>query len=199
MSEPYERLVQSLKSLPGLGYRSAEKIALHLLVEKPNKGAELIERLSYAQERLGACSVCGNLTDLKECRICISDDRESHRICVVEGVTDLFAMEKAGIFQGKYHILMGKLSPVKGIGAEQLNLGSLSTRLLNGEIEEVILALSNDLEGEATCHYIRSEVIKDSNIRVSRIGFGLPSGAGVTYADEQTLLNALQSRKDLDA
>jgi recombination protein RecR len=116
----------------------------------------------------------------------------------VEGVTDLFAMEKAGIFHGKYHILMGKLSPVKGIGAEQLNLGNLEKRLANGEVEEVILALSNDLEGEATCHYIRSEVIKDSSIRVTRIGFGLPSGGGITYADEQTLYNALQSRKDLE-
>lgn len=198
MNEPYERLVQSLKVLPGLGYRSAEKIALYLLVEKPAHAGELMDRLKFAQEKLGACSICGNLSEMEECRICASDEREANRICVVEGVTDLFAMEKAGIFHGKYHILMGKLSPVKGIGADQLNLGNLEKRLADGEVEEVILALSNDLEGEATCHYIRSEVIKDSRIRVTRIGFGLPSGGGITYADEQTLYNALQSRKDLE-
>ena len=198
LNEPYERLVQSLKVLPGLGYRSAEKIALHLLVEKPAHAGELMERLKFAQEKLGACSICGNLSETEKCRICASDEREANRICVVEGVTDLFAMEKAGIYHGKYHILMGKLSPVKGIGAEQLNLGNLEKRLADGEVEEVILALSNDLEGEATCHYIRSEVIKDSSIRVTRIGFGLPSGGGITYADEQTLYNALQSRKDLE-
>ena len=199
MNEPYERLVQSLKVLPGLGYRSAEKIALYLLVEKPAHAGELMDRLKFAQEKLGACSICGNLSEMEECRICASDEREANRICVVEGVTDLFAMEKAGIFHGKYHILMGKLSPVKGIGADQLNLGNLEKRLADGEVEEVILALSNDLEGEATCHYIRSEVIKDSRIRVTRIGFGLPSGGGITYADEQTLYNALQSRKDLES
>jgi recombination protein RecR len=192
-------LVQSLKVLPGLGYRSAEKIALYLLVEKPAHAGELMDRLKFAQEKLGACSICGNLSEMEECRICASDEREANRICVVEGVTDLFAMEKAGIFHGKYHILMGKLSPVKGIGADQLNLGNLEKRLADGEVEEVILALSNDLEGEATCHYIRSEVIKDSRIRVTRIGFGLPSGGGITYADEQTLYNALQSRKDLES
>ena len=181
-----------------MGYRSAEKIALYLLVEKPAHAGELMDRLNFAQEKLGACLICGNLSETEECRICASDQREANRICVVEGVTDLFAMEKAGIFHGKYHILMGKLSPVKGIGADQLNLGNLEKRLADGEVEEVILALSNDLEGEATCHYIRSEVIKDSRIRVTRIGFGLPSGGGITYADEQTLYNALQSRKDLE-
>ena len=198
MNEPYERLVQSLKSLPGLGYRSAEKIALYLLVEKPAKADDLIERLSLAQKNLGACTVCGNLTDLSECKICSSEEREANRICVVEGVTDLFTMEKAGVFFGKYHILMGKLSPVKGIGAEQLNLKTFSARLERGKVDEVILALSNDLEGEATCHYLRSEVIKDPEIRVTRIGFGLPSGGGITYADEHTLMNALQSRQDLE-
>jgi recombination protein RecR len=108
-----------------LGYRSAEKIALYLLVEKPAHAGELMDRLKFAQEKLGACSICGNLSEMEECRICASDEREANRICVVEGVTDLFAMEKAGIFHGKYHILMGKLSPVKGIGADQLNLGNL--------------------------------------------------------------------------
>ena len=198
MNEPYERLVQTLKSLPGLGYRSAEKIALYLLVEKPDRAKELTERISMAEETLGPCQTCGNLTDSEVCKICASEDRESERLCVVESVTDLFAMEKAGVFHGKYHILMGKLSPVRGIGSDQLNISSLIKRIDEGEIEEVILALSNDMEGEATCHYLKNEVLKDDNLKVTRIGFGLPSGGGITYADENTLQNALQSRKSFD-
>lgn len=199
MNEPYERLVQSLKSLPGLGYRSAEKIALYLLVEKPERTEDLIERISSAKQKLGPCRICGNLTDQDECNICISEDREVERICVVETVTDLFAMEKAGVFRGKYHILMGKLSPVRGVGPEQLNINSLKQRLENNDVEEVILALSNDMEGEATCHFLKNEVLKKTGLQVTRIGFGLPSGGGITYADENTLLNALQSRKRLDS
>ena len=199
MNEPYERLVQSLKALPGLGYRSAEKIALHLLVEKPAKSEELTDRISVARKQLGPCLICGNLTDEDECNICSSEVREVERLCIVETVTDLFAMEKAGVFRGKYHILMGKLSPVRGVGPEQLNINSLQQRLENSDVEEVILALSNDMEGEATCHFIKNEVLKDSNLEVTRIGFGLPSGGGITYADENTLLNALQSRKTLDS
>ena len=198
MNEPYERLVQSLKSLPGLGYRSAEKIALYLLVEKPERAKELTQSITLADEVLGPCRICGNLTDADECKICSSDERESNRLCVVESVTDLFAMEKAGVFHGKYHILMGKLSPVRGIGSDQLNISSLIKRIDEGEIEEVILALSNDMEGEATCHYLKNEVLKDDNLKVTRIGFGLPSGGGITYADENTLQNALQSRKSFD-
>ena len=198
MNEPYERLVQSLKSLPGLGYRSAEKIALYLLVEKPERAKELTQCITLADEVLGPCRICGNLTDADECKICSSDERESNRLCVVESVTDLFAMEKAGVFHGKYHILMGKLSPVRGIGSDQLNISSLIKRIDEGEIEEVILALSNDMEGEATCHYLKNEVLKDDNLKVTRIGFGLPSGGGITYADENTLQNALQSRKTFD-
>lgn len=199
MNEPYERLVQSLKSLPGLGYRSAEKIALHLLVEKPECAKELTERILNAEEVLGPCIICGNLTDDEVCRICSSGERDSERLCVVESVTDLFALEKAGVFHGKYHILMGKLSPIKGIGPEQLNISSLIKRIEQGEVEEVILALSNDMEGEATCHYLKNEVFKDEDFKVTRIGFGLPSGGGITYADENTLHNALQSRKVLDS
>ena len=176
--------MQSLKALPGLGYRSAEKIALHLIVEKPHRADDLISRISQAKENLGACEICGNLTEFSKCKICISDQRESERICVVETVTDLFAMEKAGVFRGRYHVLMGKLSPVRGIGPDQLNLKGLINRLSNGEIKEVILALGNDLEGEATCHFLNNEILNDPNLEVSRIGFGLPSGGGITYADE---------------
>jgi recombination protein RecR len=115
----------------------------------------------------------------------------------VEGVTDLFAMERAGIFRGLYHVLHGKLAPVRGVGPENLNLTSLENRLEDGKVKEVILALGNDMEGEATCHYLNQEIFGKREIQVTRIGFGLPSGGGVTYADEVTLRSALDGRKSM--
>ena len=118
-------------------------------------------------------------------------------MCIVESVTDLFAMEKAGVYHGKYHILMGKLSPVRGIGPEQLNLQKLASRIDEEQVEEVILALSNDMEGEATCYYLKNEVFKNENLKVTRIGFGLPSGRD--YCADEYIANALQSRRLLDS
>jgi len=193
----FEQLVQALKALPGLGYRSAEKIALHILVEKPQKTASLVDLLTSASEKLGACSNCGNLTEEKQCKICLSNERNDESLCVVEGVTDLHAMEQAGVFRGKYHVLHGKLSPIRGIGPEQLNLQTLRSRIDEGSVEEVILALGNDMEGEATCYYIMQEILEGRSLRVSRIGFGLPSGGGLTYADETTLRSAMEGRQTM--
>ena len=195
MTPVFEQLVQALKALPGLGYRSAEKIALHILVEKPQKTASLVDLLTSASEKLGACSTCGNLTEEKQCKICLSNERNDESLCVVEGVTDLHAMEQAGVFRGKYHVLHGKLSPIRGIGPEQLNLQTLRSRIDEGSVEEVILALGNDMEGEATCYYIMQEILEGRSLRVSRIGFGLPSGGGLTYADETTLRSAMEGRQ----
>ena len=197
MTPVFEQLVQALKALPGLGYRSAEKIALHILVEKPQKTASLVDLLTSAFEKLGACSTCGNLTEEKQCKICLSNERNDESLCVVEGVTDLHAMEQAGVFRGKYHVLHGKLSPIRGIGPEQLNLQTLRSRIDEGSVEEVILALGNDMEGEATCYYIMQEILEGRSLRVSRIGFGLPSGGGLTYADETTLRSAMEGRQTM--
>ena len=197
MTPVFEQLVQALKALPGLGYRSAEKIALHILVEKPQKTASLVDLLTSASEKLGACSTCGNLTEEKQCKICLSNERNDESLCVVEGVTDLHAMEQAGVFRGKYHVLHGKLSPIRGIGPEQLNLQTLRSRIEEGSVEEVILALGNDMEGEATCYYIMQEILEGRSLRVSRIGFGLPSGGGLTYADETTLRSAMEGRQTM--
>ena len=197
MTPVFEQLVQALKALPGLGYRSAEKIALHILVEKPQKTASLVDLLTSASEKLGACSTCGNLTEEKQCKICLSSERNDESLCVVEGVTDLHAMEQSGVFRGKYHVLHGKLSPIRGIGPEQLNLQTLRSRIDEGSVEEVILALGNDMEGEATCYYIMQEILEGRSLRVSRIGFGLPSGGGLTYADETTLRSAMEGRQTM--
>jgi recombination protein RecR len=193
----YQALVQALKRLPGLGYRSAEKVALHLLVESPPSSKALIDILSQAKAVLGPCESCGNLAEEKLCSLCVNDERDRSQLCIVEGVTDLFAMERAGVFRGLYHVLHGKLAPVRGFGPDKLNIDMLKNRLSAGGIREVILALGNDLEGEATCNYLNQEIFKGFDLEVTRIGFGLPSGGGVTYADEVTLRSALEGRKSL--
>ena len=197
MTPRYEQLVQLLKGLPGLGYRSAERIALHLLVEKTDLASKLIDSLASASEEIGPCESCGNLTESDECEICASTERDDSIICVLESVTDLFAMERSGAYRGKYHVLHGKLSPIRGVGPERLNLDSLRGKVERNKVSEVILALGNDMEGEATCHYLKEVVIGDRPIRVSRIGFGLPSGGNVTFADEVTLRSALDGRTEI--
>lgn len=198
MTPRYEQLVQLLKGLPGLGYRSAERIALHLLVEKSDLVGNLVDSLVNASEEIGPCGSCGNLTESGECEICASSDRDDSLVCVLESVTDLFAMERSGAYRGKYHVLHGKLSPIRGVGPDRLNLDSLRQKVEDNKVSEVILALGNDMEGEATCHYLKEVVIGDRPIRVSRIGFGLPSGGNVTFADEVTLRSALDGRTEID-
>jgi recombination protein RecR len=197
LTPQYQALVQALKRLPGLGYRSAEKVALHLIVENPKANASLVECLVQAADALGPCKTCGNLAEDELCAICASEERDSSQLCIVEGVTDLFAMERAGVFRGLYHVLHGKLAPVRGVGPDNLNLQSLKKRLEEGGINEVILALGNDMEGEATCHYLNQDIFAGLEMQITRIGFGLPSGGGVTYADEVTLRSALEGRKSL--
>ena len=198
MTPGYDQLVRLFKSLPGLGFRSAERIVLHLLVEKPDKLSQFVEHLQDSATLIGPCFSCGNLAEGENCSICLDETREVESICVIERVPDLFAIERSSAYRGLYHVLQGKLSPLRGIGPEQLNLSTLDKRLKEGGVKEVILALGNDLESEATCHYIQEEIVGGQNIKVSRIGFGLPSGGGVTFADEMTLKSAIESRRALD-
>lgn len=195
MASAFERLQQRLKQLPGLGYRSSEKIALHLLVEKPERLPALVEALQEAARSVRRCARCGNLAEDELCAICSDGTRDRGVVCVVEHVPDLAALERSGAHRGIYHVLHGKLSPINGIGPEQLNLATLLERVRAGEVRELILALSNDVEGEATCHYLTAQLPPDRDVKVSRIGFGLPSGGGVLYADSVTLKSALESRR----
>ncbi len=196
MTPSFDQLVKQLKKLPGLGYRSAERIALHLLVEQPDELQAVVEALDMAAKNVRRCECCGNLAEDELCGVCQSDKRDSSLLCVVEQVPDLMAFESSGAFNGVYHVLHGKLSPIRGRGPDQLNLASLKERLESGDIEEIILALSNDIEGEATCHFIQEQVVGDLPVKATRIGFGLPSGGGVLYADQVTLKSALQGRRD---
>lgn len=195
MTPAFENLLQSLKHLPGLGYRSAERIALHLLVEKPEVLGELEQALAQAGDSVQRCQTCGNLAEADSCSLCLDPRRDASRLCVVEHVPDLFAIERSAAWPGSYHVLHGKLSPIHGVGPEQLNLATLQDRLASGAIKELVLALSNDIEGQATCHYIQEGLVGAAPIEVTRIGFGLPSGGGVTYADSVTLRSALEGRR----
>jgi len=195
MTPAFEKLQQHLKQLPGVGFRSAERIALHLLVEKPAKLATLVQALEEASRSVRRCTRCGSLSEGGLCAIC-ADERRDHRIvCVVEHVPDLVALERSGAYRGAYHVLHGKLSPIHGVGPGDLNFASLLARVQAGEIQELILALSNDVEGEATCHYLTQHLPPDGTVKVTRIGFGLPSGGGVLYADSVTLKSALDARR----
>ncbi|HOY53121.1 MAG: recombination protein RecR [Opitutaceae bacterium] len=196
MTPAFEKLQKHLKQLPGLGYRSAERIALHLLVEKPARLAELVSALEAAAQSVRRCAQCGNLAEAELCPICADGQRDHGIVCVVEHVPDLTALERSGAHRGVYHVLHGKLSPIGGVSPADLNFGPLFTRIAAGEVHELILALSNDVEGEATCHYLTERLPAGGAIRVSRIGFGLPSGGGVLYADAVTLKSALAGRRE---
>jgi recombination protein RecR len=196
MTPALEHLQKQLKQLPGVGYRSAERMALHLLVEQPQKLPELVNALEAAAKSVRRCARCGNLAEEEICPICADERRAAGQVCVVENVPDLAAIERSGAYRGRYHVLHGKLSPIRGVGPENLNLGPLLERLSSGEITELILALSNDVEGEATCHYLTDRLPPGGGVKVTRIGFGLPSGGGVLYADPVTLKSALEGRRE---
>ena len=198
MNPAFKALVERLKKLPGLGYRSAEKIALHLLVESPESASSLIDTLDVASKTLRRCPVTGNITDVETCAIYADETRDRTVVSVVEQVPDLMALERSGAFRGTYHVLHGRLSPLNGIGPEEINLNALAERLETDGITELILALPNDIESEATCHYIQEEIIGERDIVVSRIGFGLPSSRGIDLADPATLRNAMTGRRVVD-
>jgi recombination protein RecR len=216
-----DRLQQQLRQLPGLGPRSAERIALHLLVEQPAQLPMLVAALQAAAQGTGRCTRCGHLAEAELCGICADPRRDASVVCVVEHVPDLVALERAGNYRGAYHVLHGKLSPINGVGPEQLNVVALHARVAAGEVAELILALANDVEGEATCHYLTQQLTAAAAetpgesganppggvpvalntpgtrpaLRITRIGFGLPSGAGVLHADPVTLKSALDGRR----
>jgi recombination protein RecR len=195
MTPAFEKLQKHLKQLPGLGYRSSERIALHLLVEKPARLPALVVALQEAAAAVRRCGRCGNLAEGELCAVCADEKRDAGAVCVVEQVPDLVAIERSGAYRGVYHVLHGKLSPIHGVGPDDLNFSLLLARVETGAVRELILALSNDVEGEATCHFL-TERLPVGRVQVTRIGFGLPSGGGVLYADSVTLKSALEARRD---
>jgi len=276
MTPAFDSLVAILKRLPGIGYRSAERIALHLLLERPEELFPLIAALENARTDIHACERCGNIAEERFCGICQNPKRDATKICVVERVPDLVSLERAGVYVGLYHVLGGRLSPINGIGPERIHLAALRARIEIEGTTELVLALGNDIEGEATCHYIVHELLKDftkielqenlsvaerqaarstasrsarfgvaaplaqrvegeapinfplpegsfvaaeprymrdsaeksplegsglaaagGRLKITRIAFGIPSGASLTYSDQITLKSAIEGRREL--
>ncbi len=193
---PMARLIASLNRLPGVGPKTAQRLAYHLLHVPVEEARELAAAILDAREKMQYCSTCGNLTDSDPCRICTDGGRDHGVLCVVEEPKDVLAMERTREFRGLYHVLHGAISPMDGIGPEQLNIRQLLARLAGGQVQEVILATNPDVEGEATAMYL-SRLLRPAGIRVTRIAHGIPVGGDLEYADEVTLARALEGRREI--
>ena len=191
--ESFRELARQLRRLPGIGPRGAERIALWMLCSAHAHPEALATAISAASKQLKACSLCGFFTEKEICSLCAEEERSGKELCVVEMVTDILPLERAGIFKGRYHVLSGKLSPLDGIGPEQLRIVELLERIALEQPAEIILALGGDVEGEATAHYL-AELIAPTGIKLTRIAQGLPAGGGVEHADPITLQRALANR-----
>jgi|UniRef100_UPI004049338D recombination protein RecR len=191
-----QHLIDALGRLPGIGPKSAQRIAFHILQSDSEVASALVDSIRTVKERVKFCIHCGNVSEESECRICRDPRRENSSICVVEESKDVIAIERTREFRGKYHVLGGAISPIDGIGPEQLRIRELMTRLADSEITEVILATDPNLEGEATATYL-SRLIKPMGIKVSRLASGLPVGGDLEYADEVTLGRAFEGRRDV--
>ena len=189
-------LIDALGRLPGIGPKSAQRIAFHILQAEPEIAAALVDSIRTVKERVKFCTTCGNVSEEDECRICRDPRRENTSICVVEESKDVIAIERTREFRGKYHVLGGAISPIDGIGPDQLRIRELMARLSDPEIVEVILATDPNLEGEATATYL-ARMIKPLNIKVSRLASGLPVGGDLEYADEVTLGRAFEGRRNV--
>ncbi|CAI8388137.1 recombination mediator RecR [Porticoccaceae bacterium] len=191
-----DQLIDSLRVLPGVGAKSAQRMALQLLERDKVGASRLAESIVEALDKVGRCGSCRNLTEHEMCGICSNPRRKAAQICVVENPADLYAIEQAGSFQGKYFVLLGHLSPIDGIGPEQLGIDQLMARLNHDQVTEVILATNLTVEGETTAHFIADKA-KAMGVSVSRIAYGVPMGGELEYVDGGTLNMALQSRKAL--
>ena len=194
--KPLEILINELSKLPGIGGKTAQRLAFHILSLDDKEVNQLAKALTNAKEQMKYCSVCGNLTDTDPCRICSDPARRQDVICVVESPRDVMAMERIREFNGLYHVLHGVISPMEGIGPEDINLKSLIARLQASDVKELIVATNPNIEGEATAMYI-ARLIKPAGIQVSRIAHGIPVGGDLEYADEVTLLKSLEGRRQL--
>ncbi|MCI8647749.1 MAG: recombination protein RecR [Firmicutes bacterium] len=195
-AKPLGNLITELSRLPGIGGKTAQRLAFHILSMGEKEARALADSIIDAKENMKYCSMCGNLTDRDPCSICTDPARDHSLICVVETPKDVVAMERIREYQGLYHVLHGAISPMEGIGPEDINLKQLIIRLQQEDVKEVILATNPNIEGEATAMYI-ARLIKPSGITVSRIAHGIPVGGDLEYADEITLLKAVEGRREL--
>ncbi len=193
---PLAALINEMSKLPGIGSKTAQRLAFHILSLDDKEAERLAHAILTAKKEMRYCSVCGNLTDTDPCGICSDESRDRSVICVVESPKDVMAMERIREFNGMYHVLHGVISPMDGVGPEDINLMSLLKRLQAEDVNELIIATNPNIEGEATAMYI-ARLIKPTGIKVTRIAHGIPVGGDLEYADEVTLLKAVEGRREL--
>jgi recombination protein RecR len=195
-AEPLARLIREFKRLPGIGQKSAQRIAFHVLRAPREDAQQLAQAVLDVKDKLGLCAVCNNISDSELCPFCSDPSRDRSVICVIEEPHNIAPFESTGQFEGLYHVLHGAISPLKGIGPEQLRIKNLIERLHSGEVKELILATNPTVEGEATAAYL-SKLIKPLGLRVTRIAMGIPVGSDLEFADEVTLTKSLENRREL--
>jgi recombination protein RecR len=195
LPEPVSALAATLGKLPGIGPRSAERIALHLVQADQVSVRLLAEIMVRAREKITTCTVCGALTEQQPCLFCADPKRDPAIVCLVERPVDIISIEKSGAFRARYHVLGGKISPLNGVGPEDLRIAELQARLTSEPINEIMLALSSDVEGDATSHYLGK--LLEGKVRVTRLAHGLPVGSGLEFADELTLSRAIEGRRPM--
>jgi recombination protein RecR len=195
-AEPMARLIEELRKLPGVGTKTAQRFAFHILRSSDDDAAALAEAVRGLKARLRLCSICNNITDVDPCAYCASPARNPRLICVVEEPTSIASIERTRGYQGVYHVLHGTLSPLHGVGPDQLRTGTLLARVERGEVDEVILATNPTLEGEATANWL-AEALHGFNVRVTRIATGVPAGSDIEYADEVSMSRAIEGRREI--
>jgi len=196
LPEPLARLVEQLQKLPGIGAKGAQRLAFHILKNPRDEAERLCDAIRDVKERVTYCSTCNNITDHDPCVFCTSASRDQRLICVVEEPQNVSVIEKTREFRGVYHVLMGALSPLHGVGPDDLKIKSLLARVANGGAEEIILATNPTVEGEATALYL-ARLLKPLGVRVTRIAMGIPVGSDLEYADEVTMTRAMEGRRDI--
>jgi recombination protein RecR len=195
-AEPLARLIQEFKRLPGIGQKSAQRLAFHVLRTPREEAERLSQAVLDVKDKLGICSACNNISDSDLCPYCRDPRRDASVICVVEEPHDILAVETTRQFEGRYHVLHGTLSPLRGMGPEQLRIKNLIERLESGEVKEIILATNPTVEGEATAAYL-SRLLKPLGVRVTRIAMGIPVGSDLEFADEVTMSKSLENRREM--
>jgi len=195
-AKPIDNLIEAFARLPGIGRKTASRLAFHILRRSHSEAQDLARAILDVKEKIRLCSVCFNLTDEDPCWICRNDRRNKEVLCVVEGPNDLIAIENTGIFNGRYHVLHGTISPLEGIGPDDIRINELMERLHRERTIEVILATNPTVEGGATALYL-TEVIKPLGLKVSRIAYGIPMGGEIEYSDGMTLAKALEGRREI--
>jgi recombination protein RecR len=195
-AEPMTRLIDELKKLPGIGSKSAQRLAFHILRSSDDDAEALAAAVRDVKASLRLCSICNNITDIDPCVYCASATRNQRQVCVIEEPTNIAAVEKTKHFNGVYHVLHGSISPLHGVGPEQLRISNLLRRVENDQVDEVIIATNPTVEGEATATYL-SQQLKRPGVKITRIAMGIPVGSDIEYADEITMLKAMEGRREL--